>query len=506
MVLKSGKWYWEVVANSVAGVPVGVGDANFDFTDAGNIAATTGGLNAIGYGPSGYIFQSGTGSHIGDPAAFGTSDIAAIAVDVDGGTVKFYKNNNLEYTYTYGTSGIGITPNGNGLVPLVSGSALTSTLNFGQNGTFSGVRTAQGNTDGNGIGDFYYAPPSGFLALCTANLPDPAIALPSAQFNTVLYTGTGATPQTVTGVGFQPDFVWIKNRPTNATNYVMYDAVRGTNKTVASSTTNAESSDDTAGFSAFTSDGFTLRSLTTAQGTQNTLNQAHVSWNWKANGSGSQNTDGTINSTATSANQAAGFSIVTYTGNGSSNVSVGHGLNVAPDVVIIKSRASVRNWWVYTTAIDGSFDYLSLNTTAAKSNSTLTAPTSTLFYQSEADASVAYCFASKPGFSKIGVYTGTGSATAGPFVNCGFKPAWVVTKNTSAARAWLQSDNKRSPSNVVDKTLSLDQNAAEDTYAWADFLSNGFKIRNTSASVNTDGNVYLYMAFAESPFKTANAR
>jgi len=322
----------------------------------------------------------------------------------------------------------------------------------------------------------------------------------------VVYAGAGQT-QTVTGVGFQPDFVWIKNR--SATSYHnLMDAVRGIGSTTKALFTNATDAEASLGsgtnkVSAVNSNGFVI------DGNSNDLNNSsenYVSWNWKANGSGSQNTDGTINSTATSANQAAGVSIVTYTGNGSSNVSVGHGLNVAPDVVIIKSRASVRNWWVYTTAIDGSFDYLSLNTTAAKSNSTLTAPTSTLFYQSEADASVAYCFASKPGFSKIGSYTGNGNAD-GPFISTGFKPAWVMIKLTSASGLnWNIFDNKRDPLNVASKILAANTNAADVDAASVDILSNGFKIRASGSYANSNNATYLYMAFAESPFKTATAR
>jgi len=507
MLMKSGKWYWEIVANVAAGVPLAVGDANFDFKDAENIAATTGGVNAIGYGPAGYIYQTG-GSAISDPATFGTSDIAAIAVDVDGGTVKFYKNNSLEYTYTYGTSGVGITPNGNGLVPLVSGSQLTTTLNFGQNGTFSGVKTAQGNADGNGIGDFYYAPPSGYLALCTSNLPAPAISLPSAHFNTVLYTGNGST-QSISGVGHQPDWVWIKNRSA-ADDHKLTDAVRGVTNEIEASSGDAEAT-NADGLTAFDSDGFSLGD----DDEYNTNTENYVSWNWKANGAGSNDTSGDIDATV-SANATAGFSIVNYVPNGTASATIPHGLGVAPDMVFYKRYNGTSSWFCWTTAIDGSNDYLVLNGTdaaVAVSQAGGTSFTSSFIRATNYGASgspevVAYCFASKEGFSKIGAYTGNGNAD-GMFINTGFRPAWVMFKRANTTGYWGIHDVARHPSNTNDARLFTGEGGAAETSHGnynIDFLSNGFKPRVNHTGMNTDASTYFYMAFAESPFKYANAR
>ena len=513
--VKSGKWYAEMICPGLTGgVTAGV-------SNVGHYGLQ----HFLGQNPQNatgqwILYLSGTttksrfnGSLASETySVFNTGQILGIALNADDKELSFYVDGTLQSSL--GSSGVvDISTGGSAndewsfFANTYHGASEAITWNFGQNSSFLGTETATSNSDGNGVGAFHTTPPSGYLALCTANLPDPAIPLPSAHFNTVLYTGTGATPQTVTGVGFQPDFVWIKNRPTDATNYVMYDAVRGTNKTVASSTTNAESSDDAAGFSAFTSDGFTLRSLTTAQGTQNALNQAHVSWNWKANGSGSTNNDGN-QASVVSANQTAGFSIATFTGTGS-YATYGHGLGVIPEVTLTKSRSATGDWYWVTTAIDGSVDYLVLNTTAAKANGSATASTTSVFYSNYPNNQtvVAYNFASKPGFSKIGVYTGNGNAS-GPMVNTGFKPAWVMVKKTSATNNWILQDNQRSTFNLIDDFLAADEAQAESTTSAVgiDFLSNGFKIRNSANAMNTNSGTYLYMAFAESPFKTANAR
>ena len=479
MAVSSGKWYWEVMV-----------------------------IGSSGYGHAG-IYGYGSG-RISDSSRVDNGNKYRFMLNADDGEWQYATNGGSFSSAAAITGDGGNAVNGPWAASLTCfGTGSKLHFNFGQNGTFNGAATAGGNADSGGVGDFFYAPPSGYLALCTANLPDPAIPLPSAHFNTVLYTGTGATPQTVTGVGFQPDFVWIKNRPTGATNHVMYDAVRGTNKTVASSTTNAESSDDTAGFSAFTSDGFTLRSLTTAQGTQNALNQAHVSWNWKANGSGSTNNDG---ATATvSANQAAGFSIVSYANPSGSDVAIGHGLGVKPELWIVKNRDSVGDNFVYTTAIDGGGDYLKLNATDAANAWGGTVPTTSLWYETftggTGEAFICYLFASKPGFSKIGVYTGNGNAD-GPFVNLGFKPAWLMIKNTTNAQDWMIWDIKRNPFNEVTQFLYPNLYAAEAAGSGVlDLVSNGFKLRNAGTrNRNYNGDVYLYQAFADSPFKTATAR
>ena len=440
-------------------------------------------VNSIAYyGYNGQIITYPNDQVLSTEAAYGVNDVIGVAIDYDNSTIKWYKNNALQYTKTSAV----LTDVTFGFSDSSGGSAQTMEINFGQKG-------------------FAYTPPSGYTTLSTKNLPDPAIPLPSAQFNSVVWTGN-STDNRVIPVGFAADLTWFKQR-TGTNWHGLLDTVRGnSNPNVLHSNATNAAGDWTYIFKGHTSTGFTVGTNAAVNANSNT----YVAWSWKANGSGSTDTSGDIDAVV-SANQAAGFSVVTWTATGSNTATIPHGLGVAPEIIFYKARSTSGNWNTWTTAIDGSNDSLLLNTNAAKSNNSgsygnLTSSFFPNWGLGNGITMVAYSFASKPGFSKIGVYTGNGSATAGPFVNCGFKPAWVVTKNTSAARAWLQSDNKRSPSNVVDKTLSLDQNAAEDTYAWADFLSNGFKIRNTSASVNTDGNVYLYMAFAESPFKTANAR
>ena len=324
----------------------------------------------------------------------------------------------------------------------------------------------------------------------------------SSYFNSVLYTGNGVGGTNITGVGFQPDLVWIKRR--SATEFhVWNDAVRGVPKNIYSNSTNAEDSGSL--MSAIISDGFTVQT----DGSVNFNGSTYVAWNWLANNtSGSTNTSGSITSTV-AANTTAGFSIVKYTGTGA-NATVGHGLGVAPSMIIVKRRDSTANWFVYHASI-GNNGYVMLNLTDAKDqpNSTVwnnTSPTSSLFSlgtSSGPNASggtyIAYCFAEVKGFSKFGSYTGNGS-TDGTFVYTGFKPAFVLLKSSSAAYNWHMFDSKRNTYNVVTADLLPNASNAEDNgNNVIDFLSNGFKLRIASAGWN-DANTYIYMAFAENPF------
>jgi hypothetical protein len=363
------------------------------------------------------------------------------------------------------------------------------------------------------VGDFYYAPPSGYLALCTANLPDPAIDpakddVPADYFNTVLYTGTGVDPLAITGVGFQPDAVWIKSR-SNALSHNIYDAVRGVSKRLQTNLTNAEST--VSGVKSFDSDGFTLGADT--NDTNFTSGNTYVAWSWLAGNGTSSNTDGSITSTV-SVNQKAGFSVVSYTGTGAA-ATVGHGLGVKPDVTIIKRRNAVVDWVVYTDIIDGSWDFLALNTTAAKGNTTVfSADADTFDFSASSNVAnvngadaIAYCFAEVEGYSKFGSYTGNGS-TDGPFVYTGFEVAWLLIKRTSNTDHWFLWDNVRDAYNVSSKALLPSSSLAESSITGdeLDLLSNGFKLRTTNAIANGSGETYIYMAFAENPFKYANAR
>ena len=332
---------------------------------------------------------------------------------------------------------------------------------------------------------------------------------PSLHFNTKLYTGTGST-QSITGVGFQPDFTWIKNRSTTHDN-ILTDAVRGVTKEIRSNVTDAEATDSN-GLTAFGTDGFTV-------GSKQNLNKSGsdiVSWNWKAGGGqGSSNTDGSINTTYTSANTTAGFSISTYTGTGS-NATVGHGLGVAPKFIMVKKRSGAVSWAVQTST--GAGYEMNLNNNESQTSTSnywnSTEPTSSVFsigtngIVNESGATyVAYCFAEKKGYSKFGSYEGNGNAD-GTFIYTGFKPAWVMVKRSDSSNNWVIYDNKRANSfNEITHVLLANESVAEATSTSdddCDFLSNGVKMRCSNNGSNGSGASYIYMAFAENPIVGSN--
>jgi hypothetical protein len=330
---------------------------------------------------------------------------------------------------------------------------------------------------------------------------------PTDYFNTKLYTGNGTAIGSgglaVTGVGFQPDWVWLKNRTTGDRSHQVYDVIRGVTKGLKTNSSDEENTNSER-LTAFGSDGFTVGN----NGDVNTSGNAHVSWNWLASNTTASNTDGTITSTV-SANTTSGFSIVSYTGTGA-NATVGHGLGVAPSFVIIKDRGNALSWVVSGDNIGWNKNmYLDVTQAVQTANHFQdTAPTSSLMYLST-DAAVngssrnyiMYCFAEKQGFSKMGSYTGNGS-TDGPFVYTGFKPAFVITKRTDDASAWGLNDNKRpnyNPENLY--LIANDPQAEASDGSWTmDFLSNGWKARYNNGNFNASGGSYIYMAFAEHPF------
>ncbi len=328
---------------------------------------------------------------------------------------------------------------------------------------------------------------------------------PSDYFNTVLWTGDGTSGRNITGVGFQPDWVWIKNRDNGARYHTLNDSVRGVNKQLFSNRTNAEET-DTEQLQAFISDGFTVGN--NANTNENT--SGFVSWSWLAGGTASSNTDGSITSSV-SANQDAGFSIVSYTGTGA-NATVGHGLGVKPSMFIVKRRNAIEDFAVYHQSMTASY-YLNLNTTAAQDTNNRwngEPTTSVLNFQTHAavngssDTYIAYCFADTS-MSKMGSYTGNGSASSGTFIYTGFKPAFVMLKSSSSGSVgWITHDNKRigfNPNNYyVEPNNSNAESADTDKIL---FLSNGFKLTSTSASWNASGGSYIYMCFAENPFVTS---
>ena len=484
MGVSSGKWYWEGTCTSGGQALMGIATARA--TLASYVGVDTYGWCYYSSATDSYKINSGTTAVYG--ALYTTGDIISVALDLDAGTLVFYKNGVSQGTAYSSLSGEffpAISTISNGIWR----------MNFGQRA-------------------FAYTAPSGFKALVTTNLPTPTIGATSTTqandyFNAVLYTGNGST-QSITGVGFQPDWVWLKSR-SNATDHELTDAVRGATKSLISNSTAAEAT-DTNGLTAFNSDGFSLGTDANYNGSARTF----VSWNWNAGGSNATNTSGTITSTVR-ANTTSGFSIVTYTGTGA-NATVGHGLGVAPDMVIVKNRTSGTTdvWCVYHSSL-GATQVIILNRTDATTTASTawnnTAPTSSVFsigtladVNRSTNTYVAYCFDAVAGYSAFGSYTGNGSAD-GPFVYTNFRPEFVMIKNaTTAGTSWEMFDNARETSNLMDLELLANSNAAEGTYTYGDFVSNGFKLRSTNNGVNQSSATLIYMAFAENPFKYALAR
>ena len=548
---------------------------------------------------------------------------------------------------------------------------MTIHANFGQDSTFAGLKTAGGNVDANGIGDFAYAVPTGAKALCSANLPDPTILLPNKHFDTLLWSGNSTNNRSITGLEFQPDWLWVKARTVSImSHFLVYslkeytDSGSGNGNVGAfiSGTNSAEAEGETTdgGFESFDSNGFTFgkgnndANADSAYQRMNASGRTYVGWNWNAgdtdsatytvkvvsdsgnkyrfndfgtsavtldlaeggtytfdqsdssmsshpmqlsttaNGThgggsaystgvtyqldgstvtasafisgfssassrkliitvaasaptlyyycyyhsgmggqantnsttGSSNFDGTGQSKV-KANTTAGFSIVQYTGNatGSSSSAVwqtiGHGLGVTPQLIIMKARSyssADTHWAVYHHKVtDANTDYLVLDTNEARVQTDVnymgsTLPTSSVFSlgynfttNKGSENYVAYCFSEVKGYSKFGSYKGNGNAN-GTFIYTGFRPAWFVVKRTDASNNWRTFDAKRSPFNEVDKRIYLDSSAAESTGSDIDFLANGVKMRNSDNGMNTSGGTYIFLAFAESPFKNSRAR
>ena len=334
------------------------------------------------------------------------------------------------------------------------------------------------------------------------------------HFNTKLYTGTGSS-NAQTGVGFQPDWLWIKNRNGTQRHNIL-DAVRGVTKRISSNTTDAEATNSYM-LSSFDSDGFTLGTDSDGYGT-NTNGSTYVAWNWKANGSGSTNYDGSITSTV-SANTTAGFSIIKYTGTGS-NGTIGHGLGAVPKVYIVKNLDSVGKFWFFPTFFNNANEYLDgftstaglqtdgngLTNSTLPTNSVISLGTSSTINTSGNDI-ICYAFCERQGFSKFGNYTGNGNAD-GTFIYTGFKPAFVMIKRTDTTNNWLMYDNKRNTFNSVNNYFRANLNDAEGSGTvgseYIDFLSNGFKNITSLAGLNASGGGYIYMAFAEAPLVGSN--
>jgi len=351
---------------------------------------------------------------------------------------------------------------------------------------------------------------------------------PNQHFNTVTYVADDTSPRTLTGFGHQPDFVWVKHRGSGSVSHTLVDRVRGGDKMLASNGVGGEDTKSHGEITSWNADGITV-----ADGTNGTYPRLYfndldpfgsgggnyVAWSWKANGAGVTNTQGTITSTV-SANTTSGFSIVSYTGNGTSGATIGHGLGAVPKMIIVKNRNGTNQWLVYHASL-GATKYLILETTGgAGTASTLwndTTPTTSLFTvgnSSSVNGStltyIAYCFAEVKGYSKFGSYVGNGNSTNGPFIYTGFAPRFVMIKCTSAVSDWFIWDSKREPNNLKDLDLYPNNSSAEDTALGSngpDFLSNGFKFQSsgtTASEPNVSGATYIYMAFAEQPLVGTN--
>lgn len=526
--MASGKWYFECSMSSISG-----GDQQQFGLARQNVACPTNGsagntfmMYWSGGNPNNnYIYNDGANN--GKTAqSVAVGDVLKCAYDADTGKLWLGKNSDW-YNISGAVDGSANPANGTNPTmtlsetePLVtwvhsySNAGTYNICNFGQDGTFAGNITAGGNADANGVGDFKYSVPSGYLALCTANLPDPTIGptadtLATDNFNTVLYTGNGSS-QSITGVGFSPDALWLKERSSTSQNQLFHDTDGGVPKFLQPSTTIAEVQ-NAAVVSSFDADGFSVGN----SGGSNQSGQTYVGWNWYTGASPTSNTDGSLTSQV-STNVDAGFSIVTWSGNATAGATVGHGLGVAPDVIIFKRRDGVTDWHVYHSSIPNGNTYLAyLNTTAAAASTNAflnsTYPSSSVITLGDSlgtngSSMIAYCFADVDGYSKMGKYVGNGS-TNGPFVYIGFRPAFVITKESTSTSGWNLRDNVRSPENVVNEVLQANTSSAEMTSGYdVDFLSNGFKVRTSLSDSNASGQTYIYLAFAENPFKYANAR
>jgi Concanavalin A-like lectin/glucanases superfamily/SPRY domain len=500
IAVSSGKWYWEVLATNYSGTfastyDIGILDASMSFSSN----------TSIGYYANGYSYYgaAGTKGNNSNYVAYGSSytigDVIGVALNLDAGTITFYKNNVSQGVAFTGLSG--------SFVPAISDvsgvSNITVEANFGQR-------------------PFAYTPPTGFKALNTYNLPAPAIKKPAAFMAATTYTGTGSAltiSNTTNNSSFQPDFVWIKGR-SGATDHALYDSVRGATKDLVSNSTAAETTQAT-GLTTFNSDGFTIGSLAKV----NTNAATYVAWQWDAGSSTVTNTDGTITSQVR-ANPTAGVSVVTYTGNGTGGATVGHGLGAVPAMVITKSRSSssVNSIWRTKHKSLNSNNNVTLNVTDAQSNvvtssqsggigdlsssSTFSLVNGTVDCKNVNENTttyVAYCFAEITDYSKFGSYTGNGSADGG-FIYTGFRPKFIMIKRTDVAGNWIIEDANRSSYNQTSAALYPNISNAEDTSYTLNVLSNGIKIRDTAAGINASSGTYIFAAFAEAPFKNALAR
>jgi len=484
IAISSGKWYFEgTVTGSSAYHEIGV------------ITTDMATVNGIGFYSGGYAYNQATGEKFNNNgtasygATYATGDVIGVALDLDNGTLVFYKNGASQGTAFTGLSGT-FTP---AMGTYSSVGAFGWTANFGQRA-------------------FAYSAPSGFSPICTTLLPTPTIADGSDYFDVDIYSGTGSSHER-SNFSFNPDWLWFKSRNTDAF-HTLVDVVRGGGNFLRSNTTDSETTGQTDLVTSFDSDGFTMGANANS-GDINQSGRTYVCWGWDAGSSTASNTDGNITSSVR-ASAVSGFSIVTYTGNGSSSATVGHGLNAALDFILIKGRSVNSSWNIKHSSLDSNHN-LQLDT-SAQSNATnynsggianLTSSSTFNFVSGSSGVNnvnasgttyVAYCFTAIAGYSAFGSYTGNGS-TNGTFVYTGFRPAFVVLKNIGAGSTnWTVHDNKRLGYNPDQDLLFPDDSGAENSTSYLDFVSNGFKLRTASGFANTSGVEYIYWAMAENPF------
>ncbi len=486
----TGKWYWEykvpdASANASNGWMTGIAYSNLGFTQD---------INSNSTGLYGRQTDSKYNNSSGDPVtnshftSTSNNDILQYAYDADSQTLFTGRNNTWELSANPST---GANPNWTGVAsggfPMVGsyGSSRYVIINFGQQG-------------------FTYTPPTGYASLsghnrATANAA--SVVRPQRFFDTLLYTGNGSG-QTISGLEFKPDFLWIKSR-TSTEPHELNDTVRGTLKSLSSNTATVENT-ASGRVTSFNDAGYTVGN----SGNVNSNSESFIAWCWKGGGTAVSNTDGSITSSV-SANQEAGFSICSWTINTSGVYTIGHGLGKAPDWIMMKNRDTTNNWDCYHSYI-GNTKRFKLNSRDAGEDYTEpwndTTPTSSVFTSTgswlggDGNKIIAYCWTSIPGYSKMGGYTGNGSSD-GPYVHLGFKPAWFLVK-ADLSESWYLYDNKRDVDNDVNNEFRPDHDYAAGTFSIGDFLSDGIKIRATDSAYNQNGSSYFYIAFAERPSKT----
>jgi hypothetical protein len=485
ILFSSGKYYFESLINVIASgsnVAVGINNSSEVATDFATIR-----YDGI-YRQDGGI-RNLTGTTQTSGASYIAGDVIGVAIDCNVGSVQFYKNgvsqgSTPSFTFTPGTSVVvrGRLANGGS-----AGSSIS--INCGQR-------------------PFAYPAPSGFNSLCTANLPTPTVVKPSTVMDVVLYTGTGSALTPTSSLGFSPDLVWLKSRSATASN-ALYDSVRGATRDLVSDSTAAETT-QAQGLTSFDSNGFSIGTLAKI----NTNAATYVGWCWDSGTSTASNTDGSITSSVR-ANPTAGFSVISYTGNGSSGATIGHGLGVTPQLVIVKNRDSVADWPVYH--VNGGSTYLLLNTTAARTAGNPLAPGSTTItlggsgsvglVNESGQKCICYAFSSVAGYSQAFSYSGNGLTPYGPMFYLGFRPKLLLIKRSiGGVASWFLWDSMRNPDNVVGESLASNSNNPSTTTADLDIMSYGFKIRSNNSYINASASTYVGFAWAESPFNYALAR